>query len=133
MARDAEQLAGQVERLRALKAQARVNYRQIADAVGVTERQAQRWMSLEAASDIEPHNLMKLAAYFGTTADFIEYGPVDRVTTPDPFPVSQLDRIEAKLDEVLDWLAAARVLAGVEQDEQQEARTAPATGRRRAS
>lgn len=104
MAKDAEKLAVQAERLRALKDQARgITFRKIADAVGVTERQAQRWFA--GHSDIEDENLEKLAEFLGTSADYIEYGTMRR-ETPDPFSLNgdgtneRLARIEDRLTEI---------------------------------
>jgi transcriptional regulator with XRE-family HTH domain len=86
MAKDAERLAAQAERLTALKEQARgVTFRKVAEAVGVTERQAQRWFAGD--SDIDDDNLVRLATYFGTTPDYIEYGTMKR-DTPEPFPAN---------------------------------------------
>jgi transcriptional regulator with XRE-family HTH domain len=47
--------------------------------------------------------------------------------------LSQLDRIEATLEKILDRLAALEVLQGVARDEQQEQQRAPAGRRRRAA
>lgn len=96
MAQDAEKLRAQGERLRELKKQARgLTFRQIADAVAVTERQAQRWFAGE--SEISGDNLRALAKFMGTTPDYIEYGVVHR------------PRVDATPN-LLDQLAAPDVL-----------------------
>lgn len=96
MAKDAERLAEQAQRLRDLKRFARVTNRDIADATGVTERQVQRWTSESQPSDIESQNLKKLAAYLGTSPDYIEYG-TDRKRAGIPKLLESLD-LEAKID-----------------------------------
>jgi transcriptional regulator with XRE-family HTH domain len=117
MAQDAEKLAAQGERLRELKDFAAVTYREISDAVGVTERQVQRWFSGE--SEVNGTNIKALAAFLGSTPDYIEYGVLKR-ERPDSQPqASQLDRIEARLNELIERLVAAEVLAAVEADKAQ--------------
>lgn len=137
MAKQAEELASQAERLRDLKRQARgVTFKNIADATGATERQAQRWFAGD--SDIGPENLKALARFLGTTPDYIEYGTVARKRGPTPNVVNDLsadhlDRLEAKLDEILDQLAALMIFQGVARDEQQERKRAATTRRKRAA
>lgn len=117
MAQDAEKLAAQASRLRELKGMARgLTFRQIGDAVGVTERQAQRWFSGE--SDPGAENLRKLAGFLGSSPDYIEYGVVKKLR-PDRAPdlmgdpshpqAAQLVKIETKLDEILEKLTQLEI------------------------
>lgn len=103
MAQDAEKLEAQAARLRELKKLSRRTFKEIADAVEVTERQVQRWFAGDG--DIGPQNLKKLAEYLGTTQDYIEYGSerTTRGPTPDLLGAGnqQLDRIEEKVDRLL--------------------------------
>lgn len=103
MAQDAEKLAEQGERLRELKKMARVTQRQISDAVGISERQVGRWLA--GTSDIDPQNLKKVAAFFCSTPDYIEYGAAVRTrgATPDPFVP---DEVRQQLDAIKDRLTA---------------------------
>lgn len=135
MAQDAEKLAAQAERLRALKKIARgVTFKDIADAAGVTERQAQRWFAGDG--DIGPASLKKLAKFFGTTQDYIEYGRLQR-GVPDPFagdPVrAQLTRIEIALSDLVDRLVGAGLLAAVDKDAATKPPSAPSKRRKPAA
>lgn len=128
MAQDAEKLAEQAARLRDLKKRARVTFRQIGDAIDVTERQVQRWLA--GHSEIGPENLKALADYLDTTPDFIEYGerrPGN--AAPDLFPTltpkalaAQLDRIETAVEHLTDWLVASGVLAADDEPDEPPAR-----------
>lgn len=109
MAQDAEKLAAQAERLRHLKSQARgLTNGKIANEVGVTERQVQRWMARRNTSDIDPENLKKLARFLGTTPDYIEYGGRNRRQTNGPTPAllepgtdsARLSAIEDRLERI---------------------------------
>jgi hypothetical protein len=86
------------DRIRALK-QARpdLTWRRIADHVGVSERAATDW---QKKGGIEYANAKKLAGLFEVDVDYIWRGT--ELATPDPFASnSRLERIEAKLDELL--------------------------------
>ena len=113
MAQDAEKLSAQGSRIRQLRQAMRteegkrITQPVVADAVGVTPRAYQEWEA--GRGDIKPENAKALADYFGTTQEYIEYG--DRVAekreTPDLLLApegSQLDRIEQKLDAILNKL-----------------------------
>jgi transcriptional regulator with XRE-family HTH domain len=114
MAKDAEKLDAQAERLRALKDQARgVTFRKIADAVGVTERQVQRWFAGD--SDIDGDNIDRLAAFLGTSADYIEYGTMRRAT-PDLFAADGSDRLKAIEERLADIEANQRALLAAMQE-----------------
>lgn len=107
MAKEAEELVAQAERLKQLKSQTRgVTFKKIGEAAGVTERQVQRWFAAE--SDIGDESIKPLARYFGTTPEYIEYGTVGRprkAATPALAKVlgddDLLRRIEQKLDRLL--------------------------------
>lgn len=99
MAKDAERLEGQAKRLRDLKAQTRgVTFKKIADEVGVTERQAQRWFAGD--SDVGDENLPALARYLGTTPDYIEYGSNGRAKPPTPQVLDRLGPLPLLLEKI---------------------------------
>lgn len=117
MARDAEKLAAQGDRIKQLRAFARVSQETAATAIGVTLRGYQRWERGEG--EINSENIKKLAKYFSTTPDYIEYGVVQRgAPAPDLSRnhdgAEQLTRIEAKLDQILDILAGEPDRVGLE-------------------
>lgn len=87
-----EEIGARLKELRGRKPQPVV-----ADAVNVTLRAYQAWEAGD--SGIAWDNLVKLAGYFGVSADYIEYGETGREG-----PSTQLDRIEAMLVEVLERL-----------------------------
>lgn len=111
MAQDAEKLAEQGARIKALREQMRtdegkkVTQPNVADAVGVSLRGYQNWEAGDGG--LRPENVMALAKFFDTTEEYIEYGDRRAEQTPDLVSelgsgdVSQLDRIEAKLERVL--------------------------------
>lgn len=101
MARDAEKLAAQSDRIKELRKFARVSQEVAAGAVGVTLRGYQRWERGEG--ELKGDNLKKLAAYFSTTPDYIEYGTMRR-DTPDPFP-STNGTVESELADIKQELA----------------------------
>lgn len=110
MARDAEKLAAQGERIRELRKFARVTQETAAGAVGVTLRGYQRWERGEG--ELKPDNVRALAEYFATTPDYVEYGERIVVRTPSlaldaDGEMTQADRIEAKIDELLRRLPEA--------------------------
>jgi transcriptional regulator with XRE-family HTH domain len=78
--------------------------RVIADLVGVTLRAYQAW---EGGGGINWDNVQQLASAFNVTEEFLLYGRTE--AAPDP---SQLDRIEAKLDQLLE---AAAVLSQLDE------------------
>ncbi len=86
--------AARAERIRRLKAeQPGLTWQAIADHVGVGVRAAQTWPKSGAISYA---NAKKLAELFpGVDADYVLRGPPD----PDA-PLTQLDRIEQKVDEL---------------------------------
>lgn len=98
MAEDQERAA----RIKGLKdSRPDLTWAKIAEGVGVKERSAIEWAS---SGGISEPNAKKLAALFGVPFDYIWRGPES--DTPDPFAHvnggrSQLDRIEAKLDQLL--------------------------------
>lgn len=65
----------------------------IADEVGVTLRAYQEW---EAGGGIAWANLQKLAVVFNVSENYLLYG-----ATETTGPQTQLDRVEAKLDDLL--------------------------------
>jgi transcriptional regulator with XRE-family HTH domain len=79
--------------------------RVIADLVGVTLRAYQAW---EAGGGINWDNVQQLAEALGVTEEYLLYGR-DAQAEPDP---SQLDRIEAKLDRLIE---AAAMLSQLEE------------------
>jgi transcriptional regulator with XRE-family HTH domain len=107
MAKDAKRLAEQARRIAELRARKRVTQPDVAEAVGVTLRAYQAWE--HGDSDPKGSNVTALADYFGTTADFIEFGSeMPAKPVPDLMPqlarnpsTVQLDRIEIKLDALL--------------------------------
>lgn len=107
---------GRAQRIRDLK-QTRpdLTWAQVADKVGVTERSALDW---QRAGGISHANCKKLAKVFGVDADWLWSG-VQRGETPDLMAAigggaSQLDRIEAKLDDLLNRVGALEVGAALE-------------------
>lgn len=69
-------------RLRQMRRQKRVSQETVAREVGVTMRGYQAWERGEARPQV--HRLERLAAYFETTPDFIEYGRLKlRDETPE--------------------------------------------------
>lgn len=71
----------------------------LAQKLGVSLRAVQKWEGGESAPQWD--NLVRLSKMFGVTQNYLLYGePEDAGPTP-----SQLDRIEAKLDELLSLLA----------------------------
>ena len=112
MAKEAEELEAQAERIRELRDERarqegrRVPQPEVADAVGVTLRAYQAWEAGD--TDPDPKNLKALADFYGVSRDFIEYG-ADGRTTPDLLRNSKpsdarLERIEAQLTELHDLL-----------------------------
>jgi transcriptional regulator with XRE-family HTH domain len=121
MAKDAEKLAAQAERINKLRAAKRVTQPEVADAVGVSLRAYQAWES--GASGLNPQNIKALAGYYGTTPDYIEYG--DERNPPPGFTdevarrelAAQLDRIEDSINALVERLVAAGVLQAIESRE----------------
>lgn len=105
MAREAEELAEQADRIKKLRALSRKSGEDVAGEIGVSYRTYQRWEGAEG--EISTDNLKKLAAYFGTTPDYIEYGVVERGTTPNPFPSSSPD-LAQQLAEIKELLVQAK-------------------------
>ena len=106
MAKDAEQLAAQGNRLAELRALARVSQETAAHKIGVSTRAYREWeLGRGGFSD---DNIKAAAHYFGTTPDYIEYGVIrrKRSETPD-LGNAVLDRIEDKLDQILALLTPA--------------------------
>lgn len=90
-----------VERLSELRERAGLSQEDAARKVGVTHRQWQRWESGQSMP--YPRNLDKVASAFGiSVSDFFDDQPLASPETRS----DQLDRIEAKLDEILNLLAA---------------------------
>lgn len=110
MARDAELLAAQGERIRKLRARARKSQEKVAYEVGVSARRYRDWEA--GRGGLHPDRLKELASYFGTTEDFIEYGHVQG-DTPELFGEDRLARLERKIDEMSSLLQGieATVLA----------------------
>jgi transcriptional regulator with XRE-family HTH domain len=123
MAQDAEKLAAQAERLTELKKLGRPTFKEIGEAIGITERQVQRWFAGDG--DVGRESLKKLADFLGTTPDYIEYGVTrrERADTPDlslagePLATitARLDSIEAKLDALLAGEGAAESQQAVQE------------------
>lgn len=112
MAKDAEKLVAQAERIKELRAAKRVTQPEAAEAVGVSLRAYQAWEL--ADSGLNPQNIKALAGYFNTTPDYIEYGD-ERAAAPDLMGelaagelVAQLTRIEDALDDLKRELAELR-------------------------
>lgn len=85
----------------------RFTWQKLADHVGVSVRAAQAWPK---TGGVDPENLDKMAEALHTTADYIWRGARDNGGTPDLLGVmdptkTSLDRIEAKLDRILEHLA----------------------------
>lgn len=88
------------DRIRALKKEhPEFTWQVIADRIGVSLRAAQSW---QEKGGMEYENAKKLAKLWGEDVDYIWRGA--RPETPDLLAGSQLDRIEAKLNEVLERL-----------------------------
>lgn len=112
MARDAEKLADQGQRIKQLREamrtaeNKRVTQPVVAEAVGVTPRAYQEWES--GRGDMKPENVKALADFFETTPDYIEYGVEarDRSDTPDlteslTGEPPWVGRLEGKIDRML--------------------------------
>jgi transcriptional regulator with XRE-family HTH domain len=109
MAKEAEELAGQVARLRALRAAKRVTQQDVADAVEVSLRTVQTWEAEVRPADIADRNLKRLAAYYGVTPDFIEYGtgePAASEVQIGPLELARLRRSLAELEDQVRLLRA---------------------------
>jgi transcriptional regulator with XRE-family HTH domain len=91
------------ERIRALKDERPdLRWKDIAEAVSVTERAAQEW-ARSGAMDYD--KVEKLAGVFGVTADYIWRGTQANGNTPSPFAdrddvLDRLDRLEAAVAEI---------------------------------
>lgn len=109
----------------------------IADRVGVTLRAYQEW---EAGGGIKWENYGKLALALGSTVEYLMHGEdAARAASEAPRP-GQLDRIEAKLDDLLARLPAtpsdevvAEVEAAGQQRDQQQTSPARASSRKKGS
>lgn len=97
MARAAAQQAEVAQRIRELRG--RMTQPAIAERVGVTLRAYQAW---EAGGGIGGENLARLAAAFDVTEEYILYGP-----DQDKPPRTQMDRVERKLDAILEHLGVS--------------------------
>lgn len=108
MARDAEELQAQADRIRGLRKMARVSQAEAANRIGVSLRAYADWEA--ARSDIKPENIKKLAMYYGSSADYIEYGTMrQNGETPDPFAGQvTTDQLADMLSEVKEMLLLAR-------------------------
>src|ERR1035437_6591648 len=60
----------------------RPTFKEIGEAIGITERQVQRWFAGDG--DVGRESLKKLADFLGTTPDYIEYGVTRRERTDNP-------------------------------------------------
>lgn len=87
------------ERLLQLRGQANLTQQQVADEAGVTVRAYQRWESGEAMP--YHRNLERLATIFGTTAEDVYGGPVEK---REP-RMDALERIESQLSQINERLA----------------------------
>lgn len=110
MAMDEERAA----RIRSLKnARPDLTWSVIADKVGVTERSAIDW---QKTGGISYTNCKKLAKLFKVDHDWlwsgVEQATPDLMGALGGVDAAQLDRIEAKLDELLTQLAARELPAG---------------------
>ena len=138
MAKDAEKLAAQAQRIGELRAAKRVTQPDVADAVGVTLRAYQAWEAGDGG--VGPQNIKKLAAYFGTTPDYIEYGTTPRTSTPDLMAEisagattaeqlaevnSRLNRLQAVLEELAGEKIVAAALEALARAEQPGAAARP--------
>src|ERR1035437_865456 len=72
MAQDAEKLAAQAERLTELKKLGRPTFKEIGEAIGITERQVQRCLAGEGVVGGEV--LKRLPPFLGTPPDYMGYG-----------------------------------------------------------
>jgi len=70
---------------------------ELARKLDVSLRAVQKWEAGESAPQWD--NLVRLSKFFGVTQDYLLYG--ERSRTPEP---SQLDRIEARLEEIISLL-----------------------------
>lgn len=99
MAKDAEDLAAQAERIRDLRESKHLTQPEVADAVGVSLRGYQLWEA--ADSDPGPRNLKALAEYHDVTADYIAFGcERPRGETPnltDALNGDELSRLETSI------------------------------------
>lgn len=123
-----------MERLLELRERHGLSQEDAAHKVGITTRQWQRWETGESMP--YPRNLDAVASRFGiSVAEFFD--PPDDISVD----VAQLDRMEAKLDEILSRVAALELAAGLEEEaarlreqrEQNAAKQARKTRSRRAS
>ena len=97
------------ERLEELRRSHGLTQEQAAPKVGISLRQWQRWETGE--SEPTASNLARIAQAFGIAVSEL------LGLSGEPF---QMDRIEGKLDDLIDRLVAAGVLRAVDQDESQE-------------
>lgn len=98
-----------MERLLELRERHGLSQEDAAHKVGITTRQWQRWETGESMP--YPRNLDAVASRFGiSVAEFFD--PAEAVTAD----VAQLDRIEAKLDEILSRLPAEGLAEVLEQE-----------------
>lgn len=100
MAMEAAQRAEIGERIRTLRGP--VPQPVLANKLGISLRAIQKWESGESAPQWD--NLVRLSKHFQVTQDYLLYG--DREPAPEAKSAdsAQLDRIEAKLDELLSIL-----------------------------
>lgn len=96
MAQAAEKQAEVAARIRELREDARLPQPAIAEKVGVTLRAYQSW---EAGGGVSWPNLAKLAKVFQVSEEYLLYGPEGGKP-----PTTQMDRIERKLDTILEHL-----------------------------
>ena len=122
MAKEAEELAAQADRIRELRERRHLTQPEVADAVGVSLRGYQLWEAGD--SDPGPRNLKALAAFFEVSPEFISHG-FERPSVPAPSLAStlgtecRLKRVETKLERIealLTHLAGAEIVAAVEQE-----------------
>src|ERR1035437_4655649 len=82
MAQDAEKLAAQAERLTELKKLGRPTFKEIGEAIGITERQVQRWFAGDGEAGRKSHK--RPPASLGTPPVYIEYGVPRRKRAAPP-------------------------------------------------
>ena len=89
---------------------------ELARKLNVSLRAVQKWEGGDSAPQWD--NLVRLSKFFGVSQNYLLYGEAEKV---EPAP-SQLDRIEAMLDEVLSRVAALELGASldVEADQHDE-------------
>ena len=117
------------ERLKSLRTDRRLNQEDAAHEIGVSTKTLRTW---EKGGPIKWENAKAAATFYEVEAEsLVEREPGTSIATLAENP-DQLNRIERKLDEILDYISgrqAERVARSLGQDEDEERRKGGGTGR----